>query len=90
MKKMLGIATIAVALVGCGADNSVSATDVKRICYDTRIGVGDIGKRQYMQYADAWREAACLERYYLNNDCTHYNDTLMITVRECLENVSME
>lgn len=72
----------ATMIIAC-ADNGVSAPS--EICYDKKLTYKDVASPMYSQYADEWKEGACVAKF--GDECAQYNSEYTITVRECAENV---
>lgn len=82
MKKLILTMISATMLIAC-AENGVSAPS--EICYDKKLTYKDVVSTMYSQYADEWKEGACVAK--VGDECAQYNSEYTITVRECAENV---
>ena len=80
--KMILLLIITIIMVACG-DNGMSAPS--EICYDKKIGYKEVVSPQYSQYQYEWMTDACEQK--IGDDCSMYNNSYTITIRECAENV---
>ena len=82
MKKLIFLTLTALTMIACG-DNGVSAPS--QICFDKKLTYQDVISPEYRDYADEWNEKACVSKY--GSECIYWDESYILTVRECAENV---
>ena len=89
MKKLILLTLTAITLIAC-ADNGVSAqsdSTPRQICYDKKLTYQDVTSPEYRDYEAEWLEKACVSTSNYSFECIYWDNSYILTVRECLENV---
>lgn len=82
MKKLILLTLTAITLIAC-ADNGVSAPS--EICFDKKLTYSDVTSPEYRDYEAEWLEKACVAKP--GDECLYWDNSYILTVRECAENV---